>query len=320
MSWNTNHCRCFVKTRIKGFLDVHPTYPILPILHGKPQKTFKHLKYIGQIARKKLSSKSQYVPKFDYVEVNDTIKHSQMGESYVLANLGNLDELYERLGKYDVEHPPLNKEVALLAIKKFLDPIGELSFMSKSDAFHDMDMSKAIGFGAKLAGVFSREDPKMYSYLKEYVNKSKVQKQHVLITASQKDEIRVVGKTPRLFMSFPPEHTFLATIVLGQFQQEFIDNRFCASGMPSAVGDSLQKGACAMYKFALKKRKYPYCTDTSAQDSSVPAEFLHMFYDELKRHYDLDEEENMMFESVRHNSIYKYVNMNGDVYLSLIHI
>jgi hypothetical protein len=281
---------------------------------GQPPRKFKYLEYLGTIGQRRISSKSQYVPNLE-LPCENVILHSQIGEAYTLAQLGKLDEQYDRLAKYDTDHLPLNREIAQMALNRFLDPIGPCYYLDHETAFSDMDKTKSIGFGAREQHIFSRSDPQMKNYLFEYVKRSAVQTYQVIITASQKDEIRVSNKTPRLFTSFPPEHTFLATIVLGDFQRQFIERRFTTSGSPSAVGDSLQKGALVEYRRQLEKFPYVYCTDTSAQDSSVTTEFLHMFYDSVKTKFELDEEDDNFFEAVRHNSIYKLLNVNGDFYL-----
>lgn len=219
------------------------------------------------------------------------------------------------MGKYDLIDQPLNIEIALKAIRTFTDKIDECFFVDIESAYDSMDKTKSIGFGATNCGVFSRADPLMKDYLYDFVKQSQIETKHILITASQKDEVRVSTKTPRLFTSYPPEHTFLATIVLGDFFRQFCDHRFTIDGTPSAVGDPMQLGALAEYYHQMSKHKYSYATDTSAQDSSVSAEFIHMVYDEIKSKYDLDSDENNMFETVRFNSIYKYMNINGDVYL-----
>jgi hypothetical protein len=269
---------------------------------------------MGNLMTKKMSSKSQYIPDLGIGAVSPGF-NSQTGESYKIAELGSEDEHYTNLGKYDVEHPPLNKEIALIAIRRFLDQIGPCYFLDENEALENMDKTKSIGFGAKLCGIFSRNDPKMKTYLLNYLEASEKQVYQVVITASQKDEVRVSTKTPRLFTSFPPEHTLLCTVVLGDFFRQFLDHRFTIDGTPSAVGDPMQSGAMAEYYYQLKKRKYPYNSDTSAQDSSVSTEFLELVYDEIKTKFDLDEEQNRQFEAVRHNSIYKYININGDIYL-----
>jgi len=242
--------------------------------------------------------------------------NSQIGEGYVISPLGDLNDLYERLAKYDIEDIPLNKVRARMAITYFTDMISDCHMLSRDDAFDEISKNSAIGTGAKAAGIYSRKDPKIVDYLNDYVNESKKWQQHVIINASQKDEVRVLGKSPRLFTSFPSEHTYLCTIVLKDFMEQFQQNRFCVNGSVSAVGDAMQSGALAVYKYELSKRKYLYCTDTSGQDSSVSAEFLEMVYDQIKLKYkDMTIEEENLFESVRFNSINKMVNLNGDFYL-----
>jgi hypothetical protein len=49
---------------------------------------------------KRLRDRSQFYPDLDYVDV-DLQHHSQVGSSYTLARLGDIDEAYDRLAKYD---------------------------------------------------------------------------------------------------------------------------------------------------------------------------------------------------------------------------
>jgi hypothetical protein len=279
-----------------------------------PMRKFKHLVYQGVLQNKKLRDRSQYYPDLNELEIN-LKTHSQIGSGYKIAELGNLDEVYDRLAKFDIDDKPLNRKLALDAVKTFTDKIGSCSLIEPDGAYDSMNKSSSIGTGAQLMGIFSREDPRMYEYLMGYLEKSKVQRCHCIINGAQKDEVRVEDKTPRLFTSFPPEHTFLASVMLGDFMDQFLDHRFCTDGSISTVGDSIQCGAGRYYYDQLNRRPYVYCTDTSAQDSSVSAEFINLVYDEIKLKYDLSEEEDMMFENVRFNSVYKMMNINGEVFL-----
>lgn len=263
---------------------------------------------------KKLKSSTQYYPDLERT-VFDLELHSQMGEGYTLANLGNLDEAYDRLAKYDIEDQPLNVDRANIAISEFMDKIPNLDTLSLEGALDAMDMSKSIGYGASKLKIKSRRDPLMLKYFQDYINLVKNRIHNVIINASQKDEVRVINKTARLFMSFPPEHTLIATMVLGPFMDAWIENSFCSNGGISTVGDAVQNGAAKYYEEELSKFPYLYCTDTSGQDASVHPEFINMVYDAIKVKLDLDDEEEMLFEAVRHNSINKLVNMNGDLYM-----
>jgi hypothetical protein len=280
----------------------------------EPLREFKYLTYVGTLMTKRLRDRSQYYPEFSELPV-DVMRHSQIGSGYKIAELGDLGEVYDRLAKYDIPDIPLKRELAHEAIRYFTDRIHPCEFIEPEGAYDAMDKSKSIGFGAVTQKIFSREDPEMYEYLMKYVELSKHTIHHVIINGAQKDEVRVEDKTPRLFTSFPPEHTFLATCVLGDFMDQFLDYRFCTDGSISSVGDSIQCGAAQFYYEQLSKRPFVYCTDTSAQDSSVPAEFINMVYDEIKTKYSLDDEEDMMFEAVRFNSINKLMNINGDLFL-----
>jgi hypothetical protein len=263
---------------------------------------------------KKLRSKSQFYPDLREFGV-DLLMHSQIGEGYQLAQLGSVDELYDRLGKYDRDDPPLNRVVAKDSITYFLDRIGPCQFYDFDEAYELMDKSKSIGFGAQRGKIFSREDPDMYEYMKEYVKVSSETPHHVIVNASQKDEVRVITKTPRLFTAFPPEHTLLASMCLGDFVRQFLKHRFCVDHSISAVGDAMQNGAAAYYRYVMDCHPYTYCTDTSAQDSSISPDFIDMVYDEIKLKYDFTPVEESLFEAVRFNSINKMMNVNGDLYL-----
>lgn len=269
---------------------------------------------MGNIMMKKLRDKSQYYPDLEQIE-HSVDYHSQTGAGYSLASLGNLDEAYDRLGKYDIEDQPLNMDRAKLAISHFMRHIPQLDTLTLEGALDSMDMSKSIGFGASRQKIRSRLDPEMVNYFKSYLDLCQQGKRHCIINASQKDEIRVIDKTPRLFMAFPPEHTLAATMVLGTFMDAWIDNSFCRTRGISTVGDSIQNGAAAYYKKVLDELPHKYCTDTSGQDSSVSPLFIDMVYDAIKEKFEFDEYEDNLFENVRFNSINKLVNMNGDLYL-----
>ncbi len=111
--------------------------------------------------RKKLRSTSQFYPDLTALPVDSLMLHSQTGEQYQLAQLGSLDDVYDRLARYDIEDAPLNKDVALRAILYFLDKIGPCHFVSVEDAMEALDLTKSIGFGASREKVFSRADPNM---------------------------------------------------------------------------------------------------------------------------------------------------------------
>lgn len=269
---------------------------------------------MGALMNKRLRNRSQYYP--DHYELPVSVEHhSQLGGGYGLAQLGVMDEVFDRLAKYDLVDQPLKRNIAADSINYFLDKIHPCSLIEFDGALESMDLTKSIGFGAQKKKIFSRQDPAMLEYLRDYVEKSKLQTYHIIVNGAQKDEIRVDGKTPRLFCSFPPEHTFLATIVLGDFVDQFLSHRFCLDGSISTIGDSVQTGAAQHYYEELSKRPYAYCTDTSAQDSSVTTEFINMVYDAIKMKYELDEESSNLFEAVRFNSINKLMNVNGHVFL-----
>jgi hypothetical protein len=263
---------------------------------------------------KKLRDRSQFYPDFNKL-VDEVVFHSQIGEFYKLAELGSLDEVYERLGKYDKMDLPLDLEMATKAISYFVDKIGNCDVIEFDGAYSYMDKTKSIGFGAQTKGIFSREDPLMKRYLQDYIDVCSKELTHVVINAAQKDEVRVSTKTPRLFTSFPPEHTFVATMLLGDFMDQWVENRFTTTGNINSVGDSIQNGAAALYFEELDKRPFKYCTDTSAQDASVSPVFIDMCYSAIKLKYQLTPEEDMMFENLRFNSINKLMNVNGDLYM-----
>lgn len=274
--------------------------------------------------RKKLTKVSQYVRDLEQPPAGDFTLHSQIGGGYALAELGDVDELMDRLGKYDLADKPLNTDLALKAIRVFTDTVKSCQFLTESAAYGELNLGASAGFGARGFGVRDRKDPLLQDYLREYLEVAKQWIVNVIITASQKDEMRAFEhdkktgenklKTPRLFMSYPVEATFLSTIVLGDFLRQLYENSFMKNGFPSAVGDSIQDGALAYYKIMLSKRPHLYCTDTSGQDASVPAEFLRLVYQCIREKYILDEEDRSWFDNVEHNSINKVLNVNGYLY------
>jgi hypothetical protein len=269
--------------------------------------------------RKKLTKKSQYVGDLSRPFTGERIWQSQMGEGYALAELGDVKELMDRLGKYDIADRPVLREIALKAIGQFTKHFQTAEFLSEEEGFNQLNFNASVGYGARLDGIPSRQDPRLQDYLQKYLDAVQGQPHHVLITASQKDEMRAmvdgILKTPRLFMSYPVEHTFLATLVLGDFVRQLYESSFCVDGGVSAVGDSIQHGALRYYKEQMSKRPYLYCTDTSGQDASVPAEFIDLVYDHIKTFFQLNEHDDRMFEAVRFNSIHKMLNVNGHLYL-----
>jgi len=280
----------------------------------KPRFEFDHIEFYGSIGPRKFTGYSQYTGEMsDLVEV---MLHSQLGEGYEIARLGKLEDMIDRFRKYDVPHPTLNYDLAEKAIDTFLTMIPKCGVMTYEEAFERLDLSKSIGLGAKTDKVFSRQDPLIHDYLKGYIDIASKQNVFCLINGSQKDEVRVVGKTPRFFTSFPPEHTLTATMALGEFFDHFVTNSFAACGLPSAVGDPLQSGAMAYYKEQLERLPYWYCTDTSAQDSSVSSEFMELVYDKIKEKIRFpDEVYEGLFENVRFNSINKLIHINGELYV-----
>lgn len=138
-------------------------------------RKFKHLVYQGVLQSKKLRDRSQYYPDLNELEIN-LKTHSQIGSGYKIAELGNLDEVYDRLAKFDIDDKPLNRKLALDAVRTFTDKIGSCSLIEPDGAYDSMNKSSSIGTGAQLMGIFSREDPRMYEYLMGYLEKSKVQR------------------------------------------------------------------------------------------------------------------------------------------------
>jgi hypothetical protein len=179
--------------------------------------------------------------------------------------------------------------------------------------YSKLNKTSSLGFGAKERGVLNRMDIDLQDYIYNYTQTPP--NTNVIMTASQKDEIRVAGKTARLFTSYPVEHTFIATLVLGDFADKFYKMNRTNGAKVSAVGDSPQRGAFVYYKRILNKHPYKYCTDTSAQDASVPAEFIHLVYDFIAQFYDFNEYEKALFNKVRYNSVNKLMNVNGLLYL-----
>lgn len=263
---------------------------------------------------KRMSKNSQYYTDLDVL--NNILVHSQIGDEYDLAQLGDLGDLLDKLANYDREDLPINSKCAHKAIDHFLDQIQELDFSTYESALKIIQNDKSIGFGAKDLGVLSRDDPLMENYLSNYYEASADLVHHVIITASQKDEVRPLGKQPRLFMSYPPEHTFLAIICLNDFMEKFKNLRFTLDKSCSAVGDSPQNGAAAYYKDKLTKMPYLYATDTKAQDSSVSPEFIELVYSKIKSKFrKMKPFQENLFDAVRFNSLNKYVNVNGHIYL-----
>lgn len=280
----------------------------------KPSYTFKHIYYYGSLGKRKFNGYSQYLGAVD--TPIDVELHSQTGDSYQLAELGKLDDLIERFRKYDIDDYPLNVSLAEKAIDTFLNHIPKVNTLSFDCAFKRLDLSKSIGLGAKQQQIYSRQDKLMIEYLHNYIDLSSKQNVHCIVNGSQKDEVRVVGKTPRFFTSFPPEHTLAATMVLGNFFDYFVSNSFAQTGLPSAVGDPFQSGAMAYYKMRLEELPYWYCTDTSAQDSSVSADFLELVYSRIQDKINFDSEEELnLFKNVKFNSINKLININGELYV-----
>jgi len=298
---------------------------------------------IGFLEQRNCSSKSQYVPDMNIPQKLDGLRkhtetenymklfdikwnidlHSQLGDDYEIANLGDLSELLDRLAIYDHFDKPLNMKIALMAINYFMDKIGPCEFVDEEEALKELNLDASLGYVSKRSNLFGRRDPQLYEYLNEYVRTSEQQPQKCIINASQKDELRLkklvdgfaVLKTPRLFTAFPVEHTYSCIIALGDFVRQFYEHSFCKDGSISAVGDATQSGALAVYKYELGKRPYKYCTDTSGQDASVTREFMQLVYAKIKEKYNLTIEENNLFETVRGNSIDKYTNVNGVLYL-----
>jgi len=283
-------------------------------MNKKPKFSFDHIEFYGSLGNRKFNAYSQYTGEMsDLVEV---MLHSQLGDGYEIAKLGKLDDFIERFRKYDVPHPELNYDLAEKAIDTFFSHITTCGVLSYEEAFESLDLSKSIGMGAKEGKIFSRRDPLIHNYFKGYIDIASKQNVFCLINGSQKDEVRVKGKTPRFFTSFPPEHTLTATMTMGEFFRQFVHNSFANVGLPSAVGDPMQSGAMAYYKEQLERFPHWYCTDTSAQDSSVSAQFIDLVYNKIKEKIAFpDESYEFLFENVRFNSINKLINVNGELYV-----
>lgn len=279
-----------------------------------PKYTFKYINFYGSIGNRKFNCYSQYTGEMNIL--SNYQLHSQLGDNYEIAKLGKLDEFIDRFRRYDVEHPQINYDMAVKAIDTFFCNIPRCDTLTYDEAFESLDLSKSIGLGAKTDKIFSRRDPLLHQYFKDYISMASVQRVFCLINGSQKDEVRVVGKTPRFFTSFPPEHTLTATMTMGEFFRHFVHNSFANVGLPSAVGDPLQSGAMAFYKERLESHPHWYCSDTSAQDSSVSAEFMELVYDKIKEkiNFPTEEYENV-FDNVKFNSINKLININGELYV-----
>jgi hypothetical protein len=297
----------FVKT------SLYPT-DIALNLNRKPYRYFVNILYIGSVGVKKLSKNSQYAHNLDFV-TGVKKEHSQIGDGYDLAKLGDISELFDRLAKYDRIDLPPQEEPLNFTLNYFIGWIGKCKFLDITVASNQMNAGASSGFGAKRAGIRSRNDPKMKQYLEDYINLAAKGDVKCIISGSQKDELRVNGKTPRLFTSYPPEHTFLSTIVLGNFVKQFYTRSFSKDFFVSAIGDSPQNGSMKLYFDKLSERKFAYCTDTSAQDSSVPVWFIEAVFNEIMKKYDLDEEDLNLFNNAKSNSIYKVMNVAGYIYL-----
>jgi hypothetical protein len=187
-----------------------------------------------------------------------------------------------------------------------------------------MNKSASSGSGGKRQGIMTRSSPKMVKYLSDYIDLAAIGDVKCVINGSQKDELRTFEvneagtwelKDPRFFTSYPPEHNFLSCMCLGDFVRQFYQSSFMKNGFVSAIGDSPQHGCMKYYFDKLRERPFAYCTDTSKQDSSVPAWFIRAVFDRIMTKYDLDEEDTNMFNNVISNSIYKVVNVNGMLYL-----
>jgi len=283
---------------------------------GSEPRIFHHLSLLGFLIRKKMSSRSQFIPDLSLpLEKEDLILHSQTGDGYHIAELGDYEELLDRLAKYDHDCVPVDTDIAKFCINYFLDRIPSCAFVTNEYAFQSLNKNASLGFAAKKVGLISRKDLDLQNYLDSYVEMSTHSTPRVIVNAAQKDELRVDGKTPRLFTSFPVEHTYLSSIVFSDFLRQFYENRFCVNKTVSAVGDAMQNGALATYKYELSKREYLYCSDTSGQDSSVSPEFMHLVFGQLRKLYNFSEEESNMFETIRTNSIDKVISVNGLLYL-----
>lgn len=265
-----------------------------------------------------MSKKSQYYYS-NFVNVDLYEPHSQTGDEYELASLGNRDELLDRFAKYDIQDKPLEIDHAKRAINYFLSQMTKFRFCSFESCLANLDPQSAVGFGAKSEGVFSRDSPQMKQYFENVLDKCSIQPYIFIINASQKDELRpsVDGKikTPRLFMSYPPEHTLLASMCLGDLMDQFLSIRVTTGKSCSFVGDSFQRGAMTYIANKLKQFEFFYDTDTSGQDASVSYEFLNLFYDMVESQTEFNSvAEKNIFDTVKSNSIFKVVNVAGQLY------
>jgi hypothetical protein len=245
---------------------------------------------------------------------------SQTGESYGLGVLGNLDEQLERMSNFDHDDSVLNETTLCSNLEYVFGHIKICEFSDFDDIMANINFDAAVGFGAKQQGILSRRDEDLYDYIAEYISLCQQCPHQSIITASQKDELRPEDidtgkiKTPRLFFSCPVEQTFVARFVLGDFVRQFYSSSFCKDGFVSGVGDPTQRGAMAYVKDKMMSYSYQYCTDTKAQDSSVPASYINAFYDKLATKYNLDSAQKNLFETCRLNSIYKLVSVAGYLY------
>jgi len=269
---------------------------------------------------KKTSKKSQYYREGLVSEIKlynprykgpDVVLHSQLGSGYDLAKLGHYDQLIDRLRKYDRIYPDLDQKCVDLTFDHYFKNIGDCQIIKREEAFCLLNKDASVGFGGKLLGIKDRKDPQLFDYLEEYLETPSF----CIINGSQKDEIRVESKTPRLFTSYPVEHTFLATIMLYTFTQQFYANSFIKKGISSAVSDSPQKGAFKIYLDKLMMRKYLYATDTSAQDSSISPQFISQVYDRIGKNMVLDDVTTKWLNRIKFNSVNKMISINGNCYL-----
>jgi len=276
---------------------------------SKPEE-FKtgNVSYVCSIMNKKTSKKSQYYRETFSGEITH---HSQLGTGYDLAKLGSYKEVMDRLRKYDREYPPLTQVAVDKTFEHFFRYIGRCSILDRVDAFGMLNKDASVGFGGKSMGIIDRKDPSLFDYLEQYLELASF----CIINGSQKDEIRVIDKTPRLYTSYPVEHTFLATMLLYHFCQQFYANSFIKKGVSSAVSDSPQKGAFKVYLDQLTMRKYLYATDTSAQDSSISPVFISQVYKRIANNMELDETTTLWLNRIEFNSINKLISINGNCYL-----
>jgi hypothetical protein len=301
-----------------------------------PYRNFVNLQYLGSTGIKKLSKKSKYAHHPEHFsgtkilhgdEIIDDLRsyHSQIGAGYDLARLGDIGEAFDQLAKYDKFDLPLDEKALQFTLDYFIGWIKHCEIMDLTLAQTQMNRAASSGFGAKRSGINSRRDPKMQEYLESYINKAGQEPVFCIISGSQKDELRPFEEKPgkkdpelkvaRFFTSYPPEHTLLSCVVLGDFVRQFYSRSFMKDGFVSAIGDSPQAGSMRFYFEKMSERDHAYCTDTSAQDSSVPAWFTRAVLEEIMKKYDLDEEEQMQFDNVIRNSIYKVVNVAGYLYM-----